>query len=66
MSCDRNERLIPLFVEGDLPARKAARVHRHLAECVACRATAEAFRASREWLFRHGIDPFGETDGRRN
>ena len=23
-------------------------------------------RASREWLFRHGIDSFGETDGRRN
>ena len=23
-------------------------------------------RASREWLFRHGIDSFGETDERRN
>ena len=23
-------------------------------------------RASREWLFRHGIDSFGEDDGRRN
>jgi hypothetical protein len=23
-------------------------------------------RASREWLFRHGIDTFGETGGRRN
>lgn len=23
-------------------------------------------RASREWLFTHGIDPFGEDDGRRN
>jgi hypothetical protein len=23
-------------------------------------------RASREWLFRHGIDAFGEDDGRRN
>jgi len=23
-------------------------------------------RASREWLFRHGIDTFGEDDGRRN
>jgi hypothetical protein len=23
-------------------------------------------RASREWLFRHGIDTFGDDDGRRN
>ena len=23
-------------------------------------------RASREWLFRDGIDTFGEDDGRRN
>jgi hypothetical protein len=23
-------------------------------------------RASREWLFRHGIDTYGETGGRRN
>lgn len=23
-------------------------------------------RASREWLFQHGIDAFGEDDGRRN
>jgi len=23
-------------------------------------------RASREWLFRHGIDAYGEEDGRRN
>ena len=23
-------------------------------------------RASREWLFRHGIDTYGEDDGRRN
>jgi hypothetical protein len=23
-------------------------------------------RASREWLFRHGIDTFGEDGGRRN
>ena len=23
-------------------------------------------RASREWLFHHGIDAYGEDDGRRN
>jgi hypothetical protein len=23
-------------------------------------------RASREWLFRHGVDPFGDDGGRRN
>jgi hypothetical protein len=26
----------------------------------------ELHRASREWLFRHGIDSFGETGERRN
>jgi len=26
----------------------------------------ELHRASREWLFRHGIDTFGETGPRRN
>ena len=26
----------------------------------------ELHRASREWLFRHGIDAYGEDDGRRN
>jgi hypothetical protein len=23
-------------------------------------------RASREWLFRHGVDPYGESEPRRN
>jgi hypothetical protein len=23
-------------------------------------------RHSREWLFKHGIDPYGEADGRQN
>ena len=27
---------------------------------------ADLHRASREWLFRHGIDAFGETGERRN
>jgi hypothetical protein len=27
---------------------------------------ADLHRASREWLFRHGIDTFGDDDGRRN
>jgi hypothetical protein len=27
---------------------------------------ADLHRASREWLFRHGIDAYGEDDGRRN
>lgn len=27
---------------------------------------ADLHRASREWLFRHGIDAFGDDGGRRN
>jgi Putative zinc-finger len=50
MKCQVVERLLPLFVEGDLPRRKAGRVRVHLDGCPACRALGEEFRQSQQWL----------------
>lgn len=50
MSCRSTQSLLPLFVEGDLPGRKASRVQRHLAGCDLCRGIADQFRQSQTWL----------------
>ncbi len=52
MSCQPIETMIPLFVEGDLPGRKAEKVRGHLEGCAGCRALAEGFRDSQRWLRR--------------
>jgi hypothetical protein len=41
---------IALYVEGDLPARKASAVEAHLAECAACRELVDALSASQSAL----------------
>jgi hypothetical protein len=50
MSCDPISKLVPLYVEGDLPGRRAERVRSHLAECLSCRALLEGYRASQRSL----------------
>lgn len=50
MSCKRIQKLVPLYVEGDLPWRKLERVRQHLTGCLPCRALHEGFRASQRWL----------------
>jgi anti-sigma factor RsiW len=50
MSCKRIQKLVPLYVEGDLPRRKMERVRGHVATCLPCRAQLEGFRASQRWL----------------
>jgi anti-sigma factor RsiW len=52
MRCDEIEKLVPLYVEGDLPARRAERVRRHVEGCAACRSLLDGFRSSQRWL--HG------------
>lgn len=37
MSCDKFEDLLPLYIEGDLPAEERSRVDEHLAACAGCR-----------------------------
>lgn len=46
MSCRRFEKLIALFVEGDLPDRRVRNVERHLADCAQCRVFAEELKES--------------------
>jgi hypothetical protein len=51
-------------VEHKSPAELEELLHRMI---VARPDLSDLHRASRAWLFEHGIDPFGETDGgRRN
>ena len=50
MTCSRIEKLLPLYVGGDLPERKARAVAQHLAACPNCRRTADAYAASVEAL----------------
>jgi anti-sigma factor RsiW len=50
MNCAGREKRIALAVEGDLPAREAAELERHLGECAACRAFAGELRESQAAL----------------
>jgi len=50
MKCQVSQRLLPLFVEGDLPPRKDARVRRHLEDCLTCRGLLEQYKRSQQWL----------------
>jgi hypothetical protein len=50
MTCQSIHQLLPLFVEGDLPRRKAERVRRHVGGCPGCRGLAEEYRRSQHWL----------------
>jgi len=53
---------MPLYAAGDLPAGRASRaVAAHVAACATCAATAEEFRASREWaMAADDVPEFGE------
>ena len=51
----------------DVQAKSADELEELLHRMIVARPDlADLHRASREWLFRHGIDAFGEDDGRRN
>jgi hypothetical protein len=50
MRCARAEKLIPLFVGGDLLARETDALRRHLECCAVCRRLATEFEESRDWL----------------
>ncbi len=57
MSCKHRRHDIALHVAGDLPARRAARLNRHLASCPACRALAERLEVDRLALGRLALEP---------
>lgn len=50
MNCRRVEKLIPLYVEGDLESRSRERIASHLAWCGRCNWLADEFRESQSWL----------------
>jgi anti-sigma factor RsiW len=54
MSCDPIRSMIPLYVEGDLPGRRAERVRRHLEDCLSCRSLLEGYKASQRALHTLG------------
>ena len=62
MSCKRFEWLIALYVEGDLPERRARNVERHLAACAECRRFAEELKASQGALKDLRHETIYETD----
>jgi anti-sigma factor RsiW len=50
MKCPAIEKLIPLYVEGDLSQRRMQTVRLHVEGCAQCRDKVEGFRASQRWL----------------
>ena len=50
MNCRRVEKLIPLYVEGDLESHSRERIASHLEWCGRCNWLADEFRESQSWL----------------
>jgi hypothetical protein len=59
MNCTTVEKLLPLYVEGDLAAREAATLRAHLSSCDGCRGLAEEFRLSQARLHNFAVPEFG-------
>jgi hypothetical protein len=61
------ERFGDLKQVADIQAKSAEEMEELLHRMILARPDLkELHRASREWLFRHGIDAFGEAGERRN
>ena len=54
--CPQNASLLALQAGGDLTARQAASLRRHLDRCAGCRKSLAELRATREWL-RSNLTP---------
>ena len=59
MNCIKVEKLLPLYVGGDLNGRDTARVRAHIYGCDYCQGLAEEFRASQERLRSFAVPEFG-------
>jgi len=60
MRCARVRRLLPLYVGGDLDAKRARAIFEHTRSCEECAAADAAFDASRRLLSRHMPPDFDE------
>lgn len=61
MNCRRVEKLIPLYVEGDLKSRVSDPVASHLEWCGRCNWLADEFRESQNWLHSSELPDFDEA-----
>ncbi len=50
MKCRGFEKLLALYIEGDLGSRKARKVEAHLSECTCCRGFADELKQSQAEL----------------
>jgi hypothetical protein len=62
MKCRRVEKLIPLYVEGDLASGIADRIATHLDWCGRCNWLADDYRESQMWLRSSNKPEFNEAD----
>ena len=61
MNCRRIEKLIPLYVEGDLEGEEAAAVLAHAETCGNCRELVAGYEASQRWLRSHTPPDFDDA-----
>jgi hypothetical protein len=61
MNCRRIEKLIPLYVEGDLESHEAGTVLAHLKTCESCGALVTEYEASQTWLRSHALPDFDDA-----
>ena len=61
MKCRRVEKLIPLYVEGDLGSGIADRIAAHLDWCGRCNWLADEYRESQSWLRSSNVPEFDEA-----
>jgi hypothetical protein len=59
MNCTIVEKLLPLYVEGDLSERETAEVRAHLSSCDDCSGLSEEFIASQSRLHNFAVPEFG-------
>jgi Putative zinc-finger len=57
MTCERYDRGLALYVEGDLPRKEAARLERHLQRCPRCQGFLKGLRDSQRGLEALAAEP---------
>lgn len=60
MRCTTIEKLLPLYVEGDIREGEASKVQAHLSSCDMCRHVAEEFRVSQNLVHAYDAPEFDE------
>ena len=61
MNCTRVEKLLPLYVAGDLAIIETEQVRAHLAACASCQTQAAALAESQTWLQQAPLPEFSES-----